>query len=382
MTEPEVIDPVSTGVAEYNPIAAGLAALRSTYGSLTFDLTTTAGDKAARAARLELVTLRTTLEKRRKELKAPVLERAKLIDDEAKRITGEILALENPIDDQIKADEKRRAEEKAAREKAERERITGLEYRLSLITGLPVKYATSTGEQLNEAVTHLQQLPIGDDWQEYKERAEAARQQVLESLRMLHQAAVIREEQELARRAEEERLAAERRALEEQRAAQEAEQRKWREAAAAAEREARERREAEEARLAAERAEIERQRAELTKAVPTIQPEQIVRGDSDGSPPPVAPQLVGFPLATIAEHAVDFTPPPQVMPQPVVYAAGDPIPFVSPIFGVAVRAPTVDENADILRLVEAVPQAVFDVLRLKVLSRGWELKVDPMDDGK
>lgn len=69
-----------------------------------WDVSTTKGDREARAARKELVTLRTSLEAKRKELKAPALERAKLIDTEAKRIEAEIRSLEDPIDALIVAD--------------------------------------------------------------------------------------------------------------------------------------------------------------------------------------------------------------------------------------------------------------------------------------
>ena len=70
----------STSVAEYNPIAAGLAIVRQRYANVAWDLKTTKGNAEARAARKELVTLRVSLEAKRVELKAPVLERAKLID--------------------------------------------------------------------------------------------------------------------------------------------------------------------------------------------------------------------------------------------------------------------------------------------------------------
>lgn len=51
--------------------------------SAVVEYSATKGDKAARAARLELVTLRTALEKKRAEIKAPALERCRVIDAEA-----------------------------------------------------------------------------------------------------------------------------------------------------------------------------------------------------------------------------------------------------------------------------------------------------------
>jgi len=127
MTKDTIIkEPPVTAVAEYSPIAAGLAAARARYADVVWDLTTTRGNEEARRARKELVSLRTGLEAKRKEIKAPLLAQAKLVDDEARRITAELLQLEEPIDELIKADERRREEERAAREAAEKARVAAI----------------------------------------------------------------------------------------------------------------------------------------------------------------------------------------------------------------------------------------------------------------
>ena len=129
--EDEALAPViETKIAEYSPTAAALAELRQRFGNIAFDLTTTKGDKEARAASLELIRLRTSLEAKRKELKAPALERSRLIDDEAKRITGAILELETPIDQQIKAAEQKKEAERQAKVEAERQRVAAIQERI------------------------------------------------------------------------------------------------------------------------------------------------------------------------------------------------------------------------------------------------------------
>ena len=141
LDRPEVADevvpahPVSA-VAEYTKTALALAELRQRLAGKVYALQTVAGDKEARADRLELVRLRTSLEAKRKELKAPALERSRLIDAEAKRIEGEILALEGPIDAQIRADERRREEERAARAAAEAARVAALRKRIEYLRGI------------------------------------------------------------------------------------------------------------------------------------------------------------------------------------------------------------------------------------------------------
>jgi len=107
-------------VIAYSKTEAELSALREICATTVFDEKTASGMKQATSLRAKVRTLRTGVEKLRKEAKAPVLALGKLIDSEAERLTIELLALEKPIDEKIKAEELRKAEEK----KIEAERIT------------------------------------------------------------------------------------------------------------------------------------------------------------------------------------------------------------------------------------------------------------------
>ena len=110
-------------VVHLNRTAQAIAELTGKYKGAIFDMATAAGDKAARGARLELVTTRTAIEAKRKELKAPALEFGKVIDSEAARLTKLVSDLEDPIDAQIKADERRRQEERDEAERREQARV-------------------------------------------------------------------------------------------------------------------------------------------------------------------------------------------------------------------------------------------------------------------
>lgn len=99
-----------TSIAEYSKTAVALAELRERYKGVIFDVTTREGMQTAIKGRAELRSYRVALEKTRVEIKAPALKRAQEIDSEARRITAELLALETPIDDQIKADEPARVQ--------------------------------------------------------------------------------------------------------------------------------------------------------------------------------------------------------------------------------------------------------------------------------
>lgn len=237
----------TTAIAEYSPVEAGLEALRVKYADVAFDLRSTKGNAEARAARRDLVSLRTGLESKRKELKEPILERAKLIDAEAKRITGELLKLEQPIDEAIKADEVRREAEKREREAAEARRVGKIEESIRSITATALRAVGKPSAAIADEIEALELFEIGEDYDEYKAGAQAAKDAALAQLQTLHGAALANE-QEAAR------LAAEREELARQQA--EAKRQAEEQAAALAEQQRIERE-----KMAAERAEMERQQA-------------------------------------------------------------------------------------------------------------------------
>lgn len=216
MTETtDTIEAPKLAITEYSPVAAGLADLRARFADVVFDVTTTKGDKEARAARLELVKLRTSLEARRKELKAPALERSRLIDSEAKRIEAEILALETPIDEQIKVEERRREQERQRKIEAERHRVAEIQERIDAIKSFPVRAAGKSSIVVEALIGDLVAAEADDTFAEFRPAAERAHAESLAALREMYGAALVHEDD--ARR-----LRAEREALEQQRREDEA----------------------------------------------------------------------------------------------------------------------------------------------------------------
>lgn len=225
-------------VVQFNKTEAALAELRQRHGGVQFDLTTTAGDKAARAARLELVTLRTDLEKKRQAFKAPVLEMGKVIDAQAKRITGEILELEQPIDAQIKAEEARKEAIRAEKARMEAERVAAHRAAIEKIRACLTRAQGLPSERVRNAVAAVEGIDIDPAaWEEFAEEAAAARTETLTSLKVLleqteakeaeaeRQRQVAEEQARIAREQAEaaERLAEQQRQIAAQQAALEAE---------------------------------------------------------------------------------------------------------------------------------------------------------------
>ena len=294
-------------IAEYNETAAALAVLREKYCTV-FDVTTTKGMEEAKKARAEVKGYRVALEKVRKEIKAPALERSRLIDEEAKRITAELQAIEEPIDEAIKAEERRKEEEKAAKARAEAARLASIAAKVSALRNLVSLIANQPAEIIGAELEKAQALELSEaEYQEFMpdalealnearkdlqaalntrllyeaeqarikaeqdaeaarmkaEREELARLREMEAARQAEQARIETE----ARQAEAARLKAEREAqeaeLKAKREAMEAELKAQREEHARQEQAARQIREAEEARLKAEREEQARKEEDI-----------------------------------------------------------------------------------------------------------------------
>lgn len=171
-------------ITEYNQTAAALTELRSRYVR-QYDVSTTAGMAEAKAARATVRGYRVALEKTRVEIKAPALERTRLIDAEAKRITAELLAIEEPIDAAIKAEERRIIEsvrEEMARLRAAEEARQAEERRIADESRRELGAKLAAERQRQEAELHAEREAMEKQWAELeaRQREEKAKQRKAE----------------------------------------------------------------------------------------------------------------------------------------------------------------------------------------------------------
>lgn len=199
------MEQTGTTIVEYSQTEAALAELRARIGGAQYDVLTTEGMDHAKRDRRELVTLRTSLEKKRVEIKAPALAHCQRIDSEAKRITAEIVKIEQPIDEIIKAEEKRKADIKAEAERKEQERIDTIMERINRIKGAPEKAMLMTSTGLLEAIAVFKELVIGPEYAEFQERVIKIKDGTIVELER-----ILAEKVEAERIAEEQRLEQER----------------------------------------------------------------------------------------------------------------------------------------------------------------------------
>ncbi len=204
-----------TALASFAPIEAHMRTLAARYKDVAYDVTTTKGMAEAKAARLVLRDEgRYAVQRLVKRVKDEANDLKKTIDARGDEVIAITQDIEAAIDGQITAEETRKAAEKAECDRIERERVSALEQRLA---GLSVwiercKVAGITAERIRTGINMLAQAPIGDDWAEFKDRAEARKAEVLDVMENLHAQALQREEEAArleAQRIENERVAAE-----------------------------------------------------------------------------------------------------------------------------------------------------------------------------
>lgn len=155
--------PPDRPIAAYNPIKEAIAALTAQYGKVVFDVSTTAGMEAAKQARMAIRDPRYKIEHIRKALKAPALAHSKRIDDEAKEYTASLLAIETPIDDQIKAREKAIEDARIAKELAEAEERRKIDAAIADIQFTAVYAAGKSSLEIKVILEELGKRPMTED---------------------------------------------------------------------------------------------------------------------------------------------------------------------------------------------------------------------------
>ena len=162
----------------------------------------------AHNAAMRLKNARIAIEKTGKAARDDANAFSKAVIAEEKRLTAiitpeetRIFKLRDEYDQQVEA-------ERQERERKERERVAAIRGQIDAIKSLPLDSANDTSEQLHGTIHDLMDLPIGDDFAEFKEEAEAAKWEAISALQQLWDAATEREAAAARLKAEEERLQA------------------------------------------------------------------------------------------------------------------------------------------------------------------------------
>lgn len=138
-------------IVEYQETAAAIAILREKHAG-PFEVETRDGMAMAKNARSEIRGYRTAVERMRVELKTPLLEKGRMIDAEAKRITAELVAIEEPIHRAIKTEEDRKERERQEKASAEAARVAEIRIRIGAIRQQMTEAMGKGTEAIREAM--------------------------------------------------------------------------------------------------------------------------------------------------------------------------------------------------------------------------------------
>lgn len=252
-------------VVKYNVTDKEIANLKEEFQVIPHSLDRKEDYEFVRKGIAKIRTLRTTLEKKRKELKADALAWGKLVDGEAKRIRQELESIEQPMVDAKKKHDDAIEAEKERMRQAELARVEAIHQKMEAFS-LSVDVVHASSSTLTKKRSEIEEIIVDESFEEFKGQAEFKKTCCLDDLAKLIQAAKDREakeaeekrvlaEQEEKRKAEDERRRQEQKELDRQRAEFEAEKAKLRE-----QKEAEERAKQEEARKRAETERLEREK--------------------------------------------------------------------------------------------------------------------------
>ncbi|MBF6987215.1 hypothetical protein [Cupriavidus sp. IK-TO18] len=183
---------------------------------------TPAGNKTAREFVQRCVATRTATDEAYTNWNRPILETQKRVRDKRDEILTSVKAIEQPVKDQIDAEQKRKDEERIAKARAESARISAHQACLNAIATLPRNYLSAPSADVEAAIRDLESPEYlrQRDWEEYADQANEAVVAALvtllghlENARAREELAVMKAQQEAeaaARRAKEAKAEAER----------------------------------------------------------------------------------------------------------------------------------------------------------------------------
>ncbi len=217
---------IQNEIITFNITDNAIAELSAQYTGLVASFGDTRAEKQLREAIAVLRDYRVQVEHRRKELKADALEYGKKVDAEAKRITENLLKIEEPLKankEQIDAERERIKEEKRV---AEVKRIETIQKKIFAIKELVFKAANEPIEEIRTIIDILQENKISqEEYQEFFKQAWDTYLEVSDKLGIIlmeKQKEILkkkeREQEELKLKEERAKLAAEKKANEEEKA--------------------------------------------------------------------------------------------------------------------------------------------------------------------
>jgi len=191
-----------TDIAEYRPHEEQIVRLETTYANLVVDCSTSEGLANAKEVRGDIRDVRYALDKTTKTALVPYQQKVKdaqarvnQVKEFGEALKDRVLSIEAPVDEAIKAEEKRAADAKAERERLEAERVEAIRAKITRFSSVAAAYASRSAADVAIVLQSVKQSVIlPDEYAEFEAEGTIARDNAIEQLETLHKAAVDREE--------------------------------------------------------------------------------------------------------------------------------------------------------------------------------------------
>lgn len=191
-----------TDIAEYRPHEEQIVRLETSYGKLVVDCSTSEGLANAKEVRVDIRDVRYALANTTKTALVPYQQKVKeaqarvnQVKEFGEALKDRVLAIEAPIDEAIKAEEKRVADAKAERERIEAERVEAIRAKITRFSSVAAAYANRSASDVASVLQNVKESVIlPEEYAEFEAEGTIARDNAIEQLETLHRAAVEREE--------------------------------------------------------------------------------------------------------------------------------------------------------------------------------------------
>lgn len=191
-----------TDIAEYRPHEEQIVRLETTYAKLVVDCSTSEGLASAKEVRVDIRDVRYALDKTTKTALVPYQQKVKeaqarvnQVKEFGETLKSRVLAIEEPVDEAIKAEEKRIADAKAERERVEAERVEAIRTKITRFSSVAAAYASRSAADVAGILQGVKESVIlPEEYGEFEAEGTIARDNAIEQLEALHKAAIDREE--------------------------------------------------------------------------------------------------------------------------------------------------------------------------------------------
>lgn len=191
-----------TDIAEYRPHEEQIVRLETTYAKLVVDCSTSEGLANAKEVRVDIRDVRYALANTTKTALVPYQQKVKdaqarvnQVKEFGEALKDRVLAIETPIDEAIKAEEKRVADAKAERERVEAERVEAIRAKITRFSSVAAAYASRSAADVANILQGVKESVIlPEEYAEFEAEGTIARDNAIDQLETLHKSAVEREE--------------------------------------------------------------------------------------------------------------------------------------------------------------------------------------------